>query len=58
MIMLCMMNYISIAKELKCASFNDIEVFGTYMKRRNTDSIDYGKDIKIKDLKFGNMESI
>ena len=40
----------SIAKELNCASFNDIEVFETYMKRRNTNTIDYGKDIKIKDL--------
>ena len=40
----------SIAKELNCESFNDIEVFETYMKRRNTNSIDYGKDIKIKDL--------
>jgi len=43
-----------IAKELNYESFNDIEVFETYMKRRNTNSIDYGKDIKIKDL---NLES-
>lgn len=40
----------SIAKELNCESFNDIEVFETYMNRRNTNTIDYGKDIKIKDL--------
>ena len=40
----------SIAKELNCKSFNDIEVFETYMNRRNTNTIGYGKDIKIKDL--------
>ena len=39
-----------ISKELNCESYNDIEVFETYMKRRNTTSIEYGKDIKIKDL--------
>ncbi len=43
-----------IAKELNCDSFNNIEVFETYMKRRNTSSIEYGKDIRIKDL---NLES-
>ena len=43
-----------IAKELKCESFNDIEVFENYMKRRNTTSIEYGKNIKIKDLKLDN----
>ena len=41
-----------IAKELKCDSFNDVEVFETYMKKRNTISIDYGKDEIIKDLKL------
>ena len=40
----------SVAKELNCESFNDIEVFETYMKRRNTNAIDYGKDLKLKDL--------
>ena len=44
----------NIAKELNCESFNDIEVFETYMKRRNTNNIDYGKDIKIKDLDLEN----
>ena len=39
-----------ISKELNCESYNDIEVFETYMKRRNTTLIEYGKDIKIKDL--------
>jgi len=39
-----------IAKELNSESFNDIEVFETYMKRRNTNPIEYGKDIQIKDL--------
>ena len=41
-----------IAKELNCASFNDIEVFETYMKKRNTLPIEYGKDIKLKDLEL------
>ena len=41
-----------IAKELNCESFNDIEVFETYMKSRNTTKLDYGKDIKIKDLEL------
>ena len=44
----------SIAKELNCDSFNDIEVFETYMKRRNTYRIDYGKDLKVKDLVLEN----
>ena len=39
-----------ISKELNCESFNDIEVFETYMKRRNAMPIEYGKDIKIKNL--------
>ena len=43
-----------IAKELNRESLNDIEVFETYMKRRNTNCIDYGKDIKIKDLNLEN----
>ena len=42
------------AKELNRDSFNDIEVFETYMKNHNTNLIDYGKDIKIKDLKLDN----
>ena len=41
-----------IAKELNCASFNDIEVFEAYMKKRNTLPIEYGKDIKLKDLEL------
>lgn len=43
----------NIAKELKCESFNDIEVFETYMKKRNTTPIEYGKNIKLKDLDLG-----
>ena len=45
-----------IAKELNCESFNDVEVFEYYMKKRNTESIDYGKDQKIKDLGLGEGE--
>ena len=48
----------NIAKELNCKSFNDIEVFETYMKRRNTNSIDYGKDLKIKDINLKNGKYI
>lgn len=43
----------TISKELNM-SFNDIEVFEEYMKRRNTLAINYGKDIKIKDLDLDN----
>ena len=42
----------SITKELNYQSFNDIKVFEEYMKRKNTLVIDYGKNIKIKDLKL------
>ncbi len=44
----------NIQKELNCDSFNDIEVFETYMKRNSINKIEYGKDIKIKDLKLDN----
>ena len=43
-----------IAKRLGCDSFNDIKVFETYMEEHDTISIDYGKDIKIKDLNLDN----
>ena len=43
-----------ITKELNASSFNDIEVFEEYMKRRNTIAIQYGKDMMIKDLKLEN----
>ena len=43
-----------IAKELNCSSFNDIEVFETYMKKRKTEKIEYGKDMQIKDLELNN----
>ena len=39
-------------------SFNDIEVFEEYMKRRNTLAINYGKDLKIKDLSLDNSTYI
>ena len=41
-----------IAKELNCESFNEVDVFETYMKRRDTISLDYGNDLKVKDLKL------
>lgn len=44
----------NIQKELNCSSFNDIEVFETYMNRNGVDKIEYGKDIKIKDLSLDN----
>lgn len=47
-------NLYSIAKQLHCNSFNDIRVFEAYMKKHDTLSIDYGKDLKIKDLDLNN----
>ena len=44
----------SIADKLGCDSFNDIQVFETYMAERDTISVDYGKDIKLKDLNLNN----
>lgn len=45
---------LSIKDEIKAESFNDIEVFEEYMRRRNTEKIDYGKDKRIKDLDVDN----
>ena len=39
-----------IAKELNCDSYNDIEVFETYMKRRDTLPFEYGEDMIVKNL--------
>ena len=39
-----------IQKELNCENYNDVEVFETFMKNHNVDQINYGKDIKVKDL--------
>ena len=47
----------SIAQELNC-SFNDIEVFEYYMKKRNFNKLEYNKDIKIKDLELSNNKYI
>ena len=41
-----------IQKELNCENINDIEVFETYMRNHNVNYIDYGKDVKVKDLKL------
>lgn len=41
-----------IQKELNSENFNDIEVFETFMKNHNVELLDYGKDIKVKDLKL------
>ena len=43
-----------VAEELECSSFNDIEVFETYMKNNNIFKIKCEEDIKIKDLKMDN----
>jgi hypothetical protein len=43
-----------IQKELNSSSYNDIEVFEEYMKKFNTNKIEYGNDIKIKDLFLDN----
>ena len=42
----------NIKEELNCQSYNDIEVFETFMSNHNINSIEYGKNIKIKDLKL------
>jgi len=47
-----------ISKGLNSNSFNDVEVFEHYMKRRNTFAIKYGKNLKIKDLKLDNSKYI
>jgi len=39
-----------IAKMLHCHSYNDIEVFETYLARYNTTPIEDGQGIKIRDL--------
>ncbi len=49
---------ISIQKELNSESYNDIIVFETFMKRNNINTIEYGKDIKIKELKLDNESYI
>lgn len=41
-----------IQKDLKCEAYNDVEVFETFMNNHNINKIEYGKDIKIKDLKL------
>ena len=43
-----------IQKELNCENFNDVEAFETFMKNHNVNPIDYGKDIKVKDLNLDN----
>lgn len=43
-----------ISKQLGCYSFNDIKVFEKYMEENGTIPIDYGKEIKIKDLILDN----
>ena len=48
----------NIAKEINYDSFNEVEVFETYMKRKNTIDISYDKDIKIKDLKLNDGKYI
>ena len=49
---------VNISKELNSESFNDIEVFEEFMKRRDTLKIEYDKDTKIKDLKLENGKYI
>lgn len=48
----------NIAKEINYDSFNEVEVFETYMKRKNTIDISYDKNIKIKDLKLNDGKYI
>ncbi len=48
----------NIQKELNCSSYNDIEVFETYMSRNNTNKTNYGKEKRIKDLELDNGKYI
>ena len=47
---------IKLAKENKCESYNDVKVFELYMKNNNTFPIEYGNNLKIKDLKLDDGE--
>ena len=44
--------FCKIFNELNCSNYNDIEVFEKYMENHNFNSIDYGKDIVIKELEL------
>lgn len=48
----------NVQKELNCSSYNDIEVFETYMSKNNTNKISYEKDKRIKDLELDNGKYI
>ena len=45
---------INLSKDLNCSSFTDVEVFEKYLSNNSFKSIDYGKDLKIKDLELDN----
>ena len=45
---------VNIMNDLKESSPYEISVFEEFMKRRNMNSIDYGNDIKVKDLELDN----
>lgn len=47
-----------VAEELKCSSFNDIEVFETYMEDNNIFNVDFDKNIMIKDLNLNDNSYI
>ena len=40
------------ANDLKCSSFNDIEVFEKYMEDNGIIKINYGEDSRVKELKL------
>lgn len=48
---------VNTAKQLNCNSFNDIEVFETYMEEHNIKKIN-SKELQIKDLKLDNKEYV
>ncbi len=47
---------VSLAHELNCDNFNDVQVFEEYMNRNETYPIEYGKDIRINDLNLDEDE--
>lgn len=44
----------NLANELNISSFNEIEVFESYLSKHNIKKIDYGVDVKIRDLELNN----
>lgn len=44
----------NLANELNISSFNEIEVFDSYLSKHDIKKFDYGVDVKIRDLELNN----